>query len=126
MPTKPAAKRRGSQMTDAELQAQLSERFRELTALTVLLQEQEKAGVSRDEAIEWLSRLAATLFSQPAWWGMLPRSWQSRRRHKLLQKEGLFDAEEYLRLNPDVAAGGIDPLIHYLLHGLAEGRPRSF
>lgn len=34
-----------------------------------------------------------------------------------------FDGDVYLRLNPDVAAAGVDPEKHYLRHGHAEGRP---
>ncbi len=33
-----------------------------------------------------------------------------------------FDAAYYLRENPDVAAAGIDPLVHYLSSGRKEGR----
>ena len=33
-----------------------------------------------------------------------------------------FDPDEYLRLHKDVAAVGMDPVRHYLVHGLAEGR----
>ncbi len=34
----------------------------------------------------------------------------------------LFDATRYLFDNPDVAAAGINPLLHYLRHGRSEGR----
>ncbi|WP_374665738.1 hypothetical protein [Ramlibacter sp.] len=34
-----------------------------------------------------------------------------------------FDVASYLALNPDVAAAGMEPLRHYLVHGQAEGRP---
>lgn len=34
----------------------------------------------------------------------------------------LFDAEAYCVNHPDVAASGINPLLHYLKHGKAEGR----
>jgi hypothetical protein len=44
---------------------------------------------------------------------------------KVLLKSGLFDPEYYLRRNPDVAAAGIDPVVHYLLHGAAELRSPS-
>lgn len=108
-----------------DLRFELAERFRELTALTVLLQEQEKASEGRQQTIEWLSRVAAVLVAQPAWWAIMPMSWKARRRHRLLRTNGLFDADAYLRLNPDVAESGIDPLIHYLIHGLGEGRPRT-
>ena len=33
-----------------------------------------------------------------------------------------FDADRYLRLNPDVRKAGVDPYKHYLLHGYREGR----
>ena len=35
---------------------------------------------------------------------------------------GPFDSEWYLENNPDVKEAGIDPLLHYSLHGLNEGR----
>jgi hypothetical protein len=35
---------------------------------------------------------------------------------------GLFDAAWYLAQNPDVAAAGADPALHFLLHGAADGR----
>lgn len=35
---------------------------------------------------------------------------------------GDFEAETYLRLNPDVAVHGDDPATHYLAHGIGEGR----
>ncbi len=34
----------------------------------------------------------------------------------------LFSTEGYVRRNPDVAASGINPLLHYLKHGVVEGR----
>lgn len=33
-----------------------------------------------------------------------------------------FDPTYYLKRNPDVAASGMDPLLHYLIHGRREGR----
>lgn len=33
-----------------------------------------------------------------------------------------FDPARYLRANPDVAAAKVDPAMHYLLHGIHEGR----
>jgi hypothetical protein len=37
----------------------------------------------------------------------------------------LFSESFYLRQNPDVAVAGVDPVIHYLTHGSAEGRNPS-
>ena len=34
-----------------------------------------------------------------------------------------FDAGAYLAANPDVAAAGLDPLLHFKEHGFKEGRP---
>lgn len=34
----------------------------------------------------------------------------------------IFDAEHYLKANPDVKAAGVDPLQHFLRHGIPEGR----
>src|SRR6266478_5757059 len=38
---------------------------------------------------------------------------------------GLFDSSWYLAENPDVAAAGMDPVKHYMLHGWKEGRDPS-
>jgi hypothetical protein len=45
--------------------------------------------------------------------------------YELLAKSGLFDAEYYLRANPDIAALNIDPLTHYLERGGVELRNPS-
>jgi hypothetical protein len=33
-----------------------------------------------------------------------------------------FDTGDYLAANPDVAAAGVNPLLHYLALGIHEGR----
>jgi hypothetical protein len=38
---------------------------------------------------------------------------------------GGFSPARYLKLNPDVAAAGVDPAKHYLEHGFQEGRRYS-
>lgn len=38
---------------------------------------------------------------------------------------GLFDTDYYLKNNPDVAQSGMDPIIHYVRYGEAEGRSPS-
>ena len=46
---------------------------------------------------------------------------------RLILQSGLFDQEYYLKHNPDVAQGGVDPLRHFLRHGGFEGRkPNPF
>lgn len=71
----------------------------------------------------WFSRVYAILETMPWWWRLLPISQRMRREARLLHQHGLFDARAYLARNPDVAQNGMDPLRHYILHGMAEGRP---
>jgi hypothetical protein len=40
----------------------------------------------------------------------------------VILKSGLFDSEYYLRRNPDVAATGIEPVMHYVRQGVSELR----
>ena len=45
----------------------------------------------------------------------------------VLQASGLFDPDYYLKENPDVAAAGIEPVVHYAAAGVGEGRnPNPF
>jgi GT2 family glycosyltransferase len=69
------------------------------------------------------------------WWrkegvrrrGQRPLRTDLRRTSRRLAKSGLFDPNWYLAQNPDVAAAGVDPLVHYLQSGAAEGRdPNPF
>lgn len=48
-----------------------------------------------------------------------------QRNYRLIAESELFDRNWYVENNPDVAAAGIDPVRHYLLHGGFEGRAPS-
>ncbi len=52
----------------------------------------------------------------------MSRESRERRLRGQLREAGLFDADAYLQLYPDVQAAGVDPLDHYVSHGMAEGR----
>src|SRR5262245_16041107 len=39
-----------------------------------------------------------------------------------LRPNRLFDADDYLRQHADVAQSGMNPFVHFLTHGIAEGR----
>lgn len=52
----------------------------------------------------------------------LGRWLDERRERRRLAGSGGFDPVYYLDRYPDVAAAGIDPLLHYLRHGAGEGR----
>ena len=58
----------------------------------------------------------------PMWWAFLSESERSKRKLHKLNRAGLFDGQAYLDLYPDVAEASMDPLRHYLLHGMEEGR----
>jgi GT2 family glycosyltransferase len=45
-----------------------------------------------------------------------------RRECREIAASGLVDARWYLRHYPDVAAIGLDPVVHYMTHGIGEGR----
>ncbi|MBX6374123.1 MAG: class I SAM-dependent methyltransferase [Acetobacteraceae bacterium] len=64
-----------------------------------------------------------------AWWTLTLQLLSRRREHRrvlararLVASSPLFDAEWYRRRYPDVAASGVDPALHYVLHGGAEHR----
>lgn len=106
----------------AELNEVISERYRESSVLTRLLAAAENGNNLANKQREWLGHVNSYLVNRPRWWSMMPATWQRSREHAALRRRGLFDAEAYLQLYPDVAADGMDPLRHYIIHGMAEGR----
>jgi len=108
-----------------EIQRRLDERYREIAVLTKLLKQSQHEANREREQRQWLSAITAALLKQPWWWALLPEGRRNPRIHARLAKRGLFDAHAYLALQPDVAASGIDPLLHYVIHGMNEGRARQ-
>jgi hypothetical protein len=47
---------------------------------------------------------------------------EKRLNRKLIAGSGLFDRDWYLKNNPEVRRSGLDPILHYLKFGAAEGR----
>lgn len=71
----------------------------------------------------WMVRLSEVLMQpRPFWWHLAPKRWQSRRTYATLRRRGIFDADKYCDMHPDVPAAGMDPLEHYVKHGMQEGR----
>lgn len=94
----------------------------EITQLTQLQQSQKaEVDLQRGRA-EWMQRHHALTSSFPQWWALMPAAWRRQREFRRFRRNGLFDADAYLTRYPDVAADGMDPLRHYIIHGLAEGR----
>ncbi len=56
----------------------------------------------------------------------LIRKLRARRTAITISKSGLFDTAFYLERNPDVAEAGVNPLVHYIEHGAAEGRSPDY
>lgn len=50
------------------------------------------------------------------------KRWKRFRIWQRIRASGQFDGPWYLAQNPDVAANGIDPILHYIDHGVAEFR----
>ena len=71
---------------------------------------------------EWLRQVHATLRSTPWWWRLVLPSWRRRLESRQLLSQGLFNEQNYLERYPEVAAAKLNPLRHYIMHGLAEGR----
>ncbi|WP_150295287.1 hypothetical protein [Sphingobium estronivorans] len=111
----------------ADLQAAKSNieaRFRELATLAKLLKTAEDDSSAAKDQRSWLLQLYSALDSQPHWWNLMPKAWRLRRQHERLRRMNLFDAKGYVERYPDIAAAGMDPVRHYVLHGMKEGRTR--
>lgn len=106
----------------SQAQSKIEERFGELATLTKFLQSAETAHRKAEQDRAWLAEVQTQLAELPMWWAFLSESERSKRKLHKLNRAGLFDGQAYLDLYPDVAEAGMDPLRHYLLHGMEEGR----
>lgn len=106
----------------ADLEQQLAERFGEIAAMTGVLSAMEADARTGSNQATWLREASSVLWQRPGWSAIMPAAWHYRRELRLLKRRGLFDPDAYRARYADVAQSGIDPLRHYILHGLAEGR----
>lgn len=113
-----------------EAEAQVRERYAEIVTLTRKLAT-EAAAVERFKSRNERLKLIALSFEDAGARGRLgdllgrvmPWRWQVARIRKQMENKGAFDGAAYLAANPDVAEAGMDPLKHFLRHGLDENRP---
>jgi hypothetical protein len=105
-----------------EASSALAKRYSELATLTNLLKQEEIQADAARKQVTWLCAVNDILTNQPSWWKVLPPEVARRKLLQRLKIRNVFDAELYLERYPDVRASGMDPLRHYTLHGLAEGR----
>lgn len=101
---------------------QLAARFEELARLTAILVQESGRADGSESMVKWLRDVHRLEESFPLWWAIMPQVWRQRRARRRYYGAGLFDADAYLALNPDVAAHRMEPIRHYILHGMAEGR----
>lgn len=113
-----------AQAARVEAERKLAARFDELARLTVLTADEANRADSAEDGTQWLREVRRVEEGFPSWWAIMPRIWRRRRAHRRYRQAGLFDAEAYLALYPDVSAQGMDPIRHFILHGMAEGRAR--
>lgn len=103
----------------------VADRFTEIARLTSILADE---GTKVDQAhanAEWLRSALQLAASFPKWWAIMPKKWRRKREHARYRNSGLIDAESYLEAYPDVAEYGMDPIRHYIMHGMGEGRSSS-
>ena len=86
--------------------------------------------VEHEQNIRCLNKQIAKLHKTLAWRMTAPlrsvkEKLEIRSQIKLLHSSDLFDEEWYLAEYHDVAAEGIDPVLHYLKHGASEERNPS-
>jgi hypothetical protein len=112
-----------------ELERRLTERFNEIAALTRLVAEKEREAGRKDEAVNRMRLAAAKEMGQAVAalldgrsWRLVPGRIRVRRQMALLKRSALFDADWYRNHYEDIAKEGIDPLLHYVMHGAREGR----
>ena len=101
---------------------QLSARFTEIATLTKLLRGASAETDASKAHAQWLRQVNAVAAGFPRWWAFMPLAWRRKHENARYARKGLFDADKYLKLYPDVAASGMDPLKHYILHGMDENR----
>ena len=94
----------------------------QLIALERQRREQDAATGVSERRLEWLSRVEQVLANRDGWRSFMPPRWRRKWELRTLQRMGLFDSEAYLDRYPDVAQSGMDPLQHYIGHGMREGR----
>ena len=102
----------------------VDERIREIAVLTEMIWERDRLIANLERRTDWLTRvlqLALTGLSRGSG-RFISGSVFKRRLLKKLASRNIFDGAAYLAANPDVAVEGVEPLLHYAMHGLAEGR----
>lgn len=104
-----------------QAERELAARHSELAYLANALIAAEEKSDALSEQVQWLLDVSRVLRADVPWWGRLrSRRWHQQRLNRRLARQGLFDAAAYLDQYQDVREAGLDPLHHYMHHGLFE------
>lgn len=71
---------------------------------------------------KWMRDIYIAGIGISAWWSIVPYYFRKKKEMRIISDMGLFDGDRYCRLNKDVEVDGVDPLSHYIIHGIAEER----
>ena len=115
---------RAAESARAQSEQKLAARFDEIARLTAMMADESNRAGTADANAQWLRSMMQLARRFPKWWALMPEKWRRGREHARYRRDGLFDAAKYLEIYPDVAENGMDPVRHYILHGMAEGRQR--
>lgn len=94
--------------------------YAELASLANSLLLAEDKLSQNQEALNWLLEVNRLTSGNPWWWKLMAAKWRRQREFRRLALLGLFDAQAYLARYPDVQEAGLDPLHHYMSHGIRE------
>lgn len=116
---------RDAQREKERVEERLAVRFQEIAQLTTILRDEALRAERVEENVFWIQQMEQVRESFPWWWALMPQDWRRQREHRCYRRAGLFDAQKYLDTYPDVALDGMDPIRHYVLHGMSEGRVKE-
>lgn len=102
----------------------LSARFDELARLTAIISDEASRADAAESEMQWLRDVRQLEEGFPTWWQLMPKRWRQRWANQRYLHAGLFDAYAYIELYPDVDKARMDPVRHYVIHGISENRQR--
>ena len=111
-----------AEQQSASKQAWSADHQNEVAMLSGRLQTKEAEADRFARHAEWLQKVNMVITGYPTWWSAMPKRWRDKWQRGRLLRRGLFDADTYLARYPDVSTSGIDPLRHYIIHGIKENR----
>jgi hypothetical protein len=100
----------------------LNERQTEIAQMTLMLATSEANHIALAKNFSWLQAVYDVLLRGPRFRWLRSRKFIKKWHFNELLRQDLFNNETYSSKYPDVEKEGMDPLEHYIRHGLIEGR----